>query len=333
MSLPRLAITMGDPAGIGPELCLKLLSHTSLLKKCRLIFIADMAHLKRLDNLNRLRRVRQKNYEVLDLNILGPQRISMGKISAISGRASGAYIDCAVNLARLGLVDGLVTMPINKKSFLLGGWGRKYRGHTEMLADLSGASHAALMLASGPLRAVHVTSHIALKDVSNQLSISKIRTTIELAHQGLRAFGIKKPRIGVSALNPQGGEDGMMGLEERTIISPAIKSALRSGKDVSGPYPADVLWSLVNFQKLDVGVAMYHDQGQIPVKFQAARLSASGAVSPGGVNVTLGLPFVRTSPAHGTAYDIAGSGRANENSVLEAIEIALQIIRTKQRGQ
>ncbi len=293
---------MGDPAGIGPEICRKVLRSSLLQKKCELVLVGD-----------------------LDL----ARKIAKGKPSAVAGRASGEYIQRAVEMTVKGVTQAIVTAPINKKSFLMGGWGKKYKGHTEMLAGLTQSSDVALMLVSGHLRAVHVTSHIALKEVAKNITTNRVQKTIQLAHRALQGLGIKKPRIGVSALNPHGGDDGIMGLEEQRTIRPAIEEEQKSGRDVTGPYSSDVLWPLVDSCKLDVGVAMYHDQGQIAVKLKGFGVDKKGRLAPGGVNITLGLPLVRTSPAHGSAYDIAGKGVASEKSLLEAIDVAIDMVKNR----
>jgi 4-hydroxythreonine-4-phosphate dehydrogenase len=191
-----------------------------------------------------------------------------------------------------------------------------------MLASLARAKNTALMLTDGLLRAVHVTSHVALRDVFKMLTKKKIMNTILLTHAGLVGLGIRRPRIAVCGLNPHAGDGGLFGNEEIRIIAPAVRACRAKGINVKGPLSADTVWPKVACGRYDAGVAMYHDQGQIAVKFQGFRISKKQTLS-GGVNVTLGLPFVRTSPAHGTAYDIAGRGRASERSMIEATAAAL----------
>jgi 4-hydroxythreonine-4-phosphate dehydrogenase len=226
-------------------------------------------------------------------------------------------------------IHAMVTAPINKRSFLMGGWGKKYVGHTEMLAGLTRVTDYALMMVVGRLRAVHVTSHIPLKEVAKSITAARVSATIRLTHHGLRQLGFFKPRIAVCGLNPHAGDGGVLGKEEAGAIFPAVKKCRQNGILVDGPLSADTLWPQVAGGLYDAGVAMYHDQGQIPIKLFGFQFEKGKEVLTRGVNVTLGLPIIRTSVAHGTAYDIAGRGVASEGSLLEAIRMAVAMTKSR----
>ena len=337
MNKPRIAITMGDPAGIGPEVILKALSRRALRQRCEPILFGDLAWLRHTQK-RALKRhaagrlalastsMGKSAIRVVDFGNAAHGAIHFGKESAAAGRASGEYISSAVDAVRHHFADALVTAPINKVSFRLGGWGEQFIGHTEMLAKLTGARDVGLMLIHGPLRAIHVTSHVALKDVAGLITVKRVSAAIRLAHAGVRALGISRPRIAVCGLNPHAGDGGLMGQEEERTIAPAIAACRKDGLRVHGPLAADTVWPLLLGGKFDVGVAMYHDQGQIPVKMHGFRVGKN-ATKSGGVNVTVGLPIIRTSPAHGTAFDLAGKGVASEESFVEAIELAIDMVR------
>ncbi|MBV9080546.1 MAG: 4-hydroxythreonine-4-phosphate dehydrogenase PdxA [Elusimicrobia bacterium] len=299
---------MGDPAGIGPEIVLKALARPEVRRRCSAVVFGDRPWLERT-----ARRLKiPMTFQIHQVGAL-PTKIPIGRPSAAAGRASGEYIAAAVDAVRQGAADAVVTAPINKEAFYLGGWGKHFVGHTEMLAALAGGKSARLMLAHGRLRAVHVTSHIPLKKVAGSLTRAKILETIRVAHAGLKALGIARPRIAVCGLNPHAGDGGVLGNEEARLIAPAVRAARRAGLRADGPLSADVVWPMVKDGRYDAGVAMYHDQGQIAVKLQGIG---------GAVNLTLGLPMIRTSPAHGTAYDLAGRGTASEESMAEALLLA-----------
>ncbi len=336
---------MGNPAGVGPEIVLKAACHTSLFKKIRPFVFGDLIVLKMLQR-GVLRRhwagrlilapvtfqdfLSSENLRfspgilpVVTVSSLTPKtRFRFGCATLWGGKASGDYIEAAVTGALKKRLDAIVTAPISKEALAQGKWGRKFMGHTEMLAQMTGTKRYALMLVAGRLRAIHVTSHIPLRKVAETLTASRVAETIHLADQGTRWLGVARPRIAVCALNPHAGEGGLLGDEERKVIAPAVHQCQSQNLDVEGPFSADTVWPKVQRGDYDVGVAMYHDQGQIPVK-----LAGFG----GGVNITVGLPIVRTSVDHGTAYDIAGKGIASEGSLLEAIRMAAQICDRKDR--
>ncbi len=347
---PYIALTMGDPAGIGPEIILKAAAHPSFSKQALPVVIGSQAILTKAQSRLKNHPARKiiiksvsadslqlKTYPknallVVDLASSVPRTHHVGRLSAWGGRLSGECIRYAIQKTQEGLFGAIVTCPINKQAFRLGGWGRQYPGHTEMLAALTKTRKFALALCCGDFRAIHVTSHIPLKHVSARITRSRVRDTIRLAEAGLKRMGIRKPRIAVCGLNPHAGEGGILGTEERSAIAPAIQQCRREKIDVEGPLPADTIWPHVLQRRYDIGVAMYHDQGQIPLKLVGFQ-NKSRSMEVHGVNVTFGLPLIRTSVAHGTAYDIAGKGSASETSLLEALSLAIKMIQIKKHGR
>jgi 4-hydroxythreonine-4-phosphate dehydrogenase len=320
---PLLGITMGDPAGIGPEVIAKALGRPLAKRLCRPLVIGSpdvLAHAVGAGKLPvKVRRVASLDsplprgvVPVLDplAEPLGPFR--PGRVSKETGAAQALYIKEAVRLALEGAIAGIVTAPINKEAINLAGY--PYPGHTEMLADLTGTKEVGMMIVGGPLRFMFATIHAAVKDVPGLLTPERVERAIRLCHQGLTGlFGIKQPRIAVAALNPHAGEGGLFGTEERTAIGPGIARAHAQGYPSVGPLSADTLIAQSARGKYDAVVAMYHDQGLIPLKLTAFGKS---------VNITVGLPIIRTSVDHGTAYDIVGKGVADEGSLIEAIRLA-----------
>lgn len=331
----KIAITMGDPAGIGPEIIAKMFVKEDLYKYCDVFVIGDIMPMLSAQRKiskkigiklikNDLKIKRQKYIiNLLDLKQVNFNKIITGESSAEAGLASYKYLINTINLAKKKKIDGIVTAPINKHSLHLA--GLKYQGHTEILARFSNTKNYAMMLMSEKLKIVLVTTHMALKNVSKNLNIQKIYEKIEIANKSLKQdFKIKKPRIAVLGLNPHSGEVGAFGKEEIKFITPAIKIAKDKAIDATGPYPPDtIFYKVVNEKTHDAVICMYHDQGLIPLKLLSFDT---------GVNVTLGLPFVRTSPDHGTAYDIAGTGKASCNSILSALKVAYQIVHNRKNG-
>jgi len=346
---PVIGITMGDPTGIGPEIILKALAGESIRRLCYPVIFGDYKYFLKVENFLRrkgclkgkitfsprpcfnsighqINQIRGSAIPFYDLaNIPKKQKLTFGKPTAWGGRASGAFIREAVKAALNGAIDGLVTAPINKLAFKMGGWGKKFAGHTEMLGSLTGTKDFALMMILGPFRVIHVTSHVPLDQVKFLIKKKRIEKTIELANQGVKALGIASPKIAVSGLNPHAGENGILGREELDEISPAIISSRKKGLRVKGPFPPDIIWPLVLNGAYDIGVAMYHEQGQIPLKILSFRTNSEN-LEPGKlVNITVGIPIIRTSVGHGTAYDIAGKGLADDSSLREAIKVACQL--------
>ncbi|MDD5773122.1 MAG: 4-hydroxythreonine-4-phosphate dehydrogenase PdxA [bacterium] len=314
MGKPVIGITMGDPAGIGPEIIGKILLNKNINRICVPLVIGD----KRFFVVGANGRSPLCKINIIDLKNADPKKIPVGKISAQAGKASIEYIDKAVELIRKGDIQAMVTAPINKESVSLA--GLKFPGHTEYLAHLTKTKKFAMMLAGGKIRVVLVTTHMALRDVARNITADKIYEKISIANAGLtKWFGKKKPLIAVCSLNPHGGEGGLFGGEEAEFIEPAIKKAKKENIRVEGPFASDTLFVKANQGMYDAVIVMYHDQGLIPLKM---------ASFGNAVNITLGLPFIRTSVDHGTAFDIAGKGIAGTGSMEAAIKLATQMVKS-----
>ncbi|MFO0731834.1 MAG: 4-hydroxythreonine-4-phosphate dehydrogenase PdxA [Nitrospiraceae bacterium] len=330
--LPLLGLTMGDPAGIGPEVIAKALADRALGRLCRPVVIGSRSVMERTITSLKLR-LRVVDGERALTSMLGPgqvavldpletplQDFAMGVAAAETGAASVAFIKKGVELAMTGRIGGIVTAPINKEAMNMAGY--HYPGHTEFLGDLTRSPEMGMMIVGGPLKIMFTTTHVAIRDLSPMLTTERIAKAIRLAHLGLtRYFGIATPKIGVAALNPHAGEHGLFGDEESTRVAPAVQQARAAGIDASDPQPADTLFGKAARGLYDGIVAMYHDQGLIPLK-----LVAFGTC----VNLTVGLPIIRTSVDHGTAYDIAGKGIAEHGSLLEAVKVAARLARSWQ---
>jgi len=312
-----LAITMGDPAGIGPEIIAKFFAAGV---SAPAIVIGDAGCLERaIKSLSLPLKVQtiqtpiEARYAPDVLNVLVksslPADLPLGRVDARAGQAAYDFITTAIDLALGGQIAGIVTAPIHKEA--LKAAGIPYPGHTEILAERSGTSDFAMMLANDELRIILVTIHVALKSVPDLITKARVLKTITLAHAACRAYGINEPRIAVAGLNPHAGEGGLFGHEEETDIIPAINEAQAKGMKVSGPFAGDTIFMRARRGEFDIVVAQYHDQGLIPVKYMGIEQ---------GVNVTIGLPFIRTSVDHGTAFDIAGQGIADASSLAYAFE-------------
>lgn len=330
--LPLLGITMGDPAGIGPEVIAKAVAGRRLRNVCHPIVIGSFPVMEQTIKALKLKlkalRVdrherqpwREGTVAVLDPLEQPLKRFRQGVAAAATGAASVAFINKGVELAQIGCIDGIVTAPINKEAINMAGC--RYPGHTELLADLTRAKESGMMIIGGPLRIMFVTTHVAIKDLPSLLTRAKIEKAIRLAQLALtQLFGIKKPKIGIAALNPHAGEHGLFGNEESRVIIPATRAAQARGILASNPLPADTLFGKAARGEYDGVVALYHDQGLIPLK-----LLAFGTC----VNLTVGLPIIRTSVDHGTAFDIVGKGLADPGSLLEAITLAATITKVRQ---
>jgi len=317
-----LAITMGDASGIGPEIVAKALAgggEPAVVFGSHLV-MADIVSRLGLDVAVRfIQDPEEAQPRPGVIEVVETTRITelppLGQVSAISGQASFDAIVAAIAAARSGKVGGIVTAPINKEA--MASAGIRYPGHTEILADYGGAKRVAMMLANDDIRTVLVTIHTSLRKAIEQADFEAQMSAIRLAHLGGKALGIAAPRIAVAGLNPHAGEGGLFGDEEIRIIAPAIEAARAEGITVSGPYPGDTVFMLARKGRFDVVVAQYHDQGLIPVKYLGLEK---------GVNITLGLPFVRTSPDHGTAFDIAGKGIADHASLETALAYAKRLV-------
>ncbi len=324
LSRPILGITMGDPAGIGPEITIRSLSSVDIYRCCRPVVVGDSKVLvqeKKAYDLKPEIRILQSvsdagfeygTIDLLDLDNVDIERLKMGEVQAMAGRAAYEYIEEGVKLALKGEIHGLVTAPINKEALNKAGY--PFAGHTEILAELTGTRCYAMMLVTEKLKVVHVTTHIPLSKVARQITKDRVLETILLADQAMKMLGESRPRIGVAGLNPHSSDGGLFGNEEETKIKPAIAEARKRGLNVDGPVSADTLFMKAVGNVYDVTIAMYHDQGHIPVKLLGFEA---------GVNMTLGLPIIRTSVDHGTAFRHARKRiGANPNSLIEAIKIA-----------
>src|SRR5262249_25054463 len=333
MTHSHLAITMGDPAGIGPEIivksCEKLRGRIDA-GDLRLLIIGSGAALKNAAaqmgttlNVPEIGATDAEwpNLAFLQADVEG-KAIRPGVLSADGGRFAFKAVELGVRLATAGRIAGIVTAPLNKEALNKAGY--HYAGHTEMLAELTGVRGSVMMLVHGNMRVSHVTTHVALEEVPKRLTPERLRFVIELTDQVVRDLGVALPRIAVAALNPHAGEGGLFGRQDLEISKPTIDRAGADGFDVAGPIPGDTVFVKLRAGQYDAVVAMYHDQGHIPVKLLGFEVDpATGTWTElSGVNITLGLPIVRTSVDHGTAFDIAGRGIANERSLIEAIEVA-----------
>jgi 4-hydroxythreonine-4-phosphate dehydrogenase len=334
---PIIGITMGDPAGIGSEIIAKALNGQEVYETCRPVVIGDKFAMEDaikiagLDlKVRTIDNIKDASYnhgviDVYDLNNLKLEKIPYGKVNADCGRAAGEYIEKGIQLAMDREISAIVTGPINKEAFDLGGYGKKYRGHTEMLAGLTNSKNVSMMLASGNLRVIHVTTHVSMRQAVDLIKKERVYQTILKAHEACQFLGIESPRIGVCGLNPHAGESGIMGHEEVEEIIPAIEQARAEGFNVEGPIPGDTIYPRGRTGTIDVIVAMYHDQGHIPVKLMGFLWDGAAWSSVSGVNITIGLPIIRVSVDHGTAFGKAGKGTANERSMLDSIEYAIKI--------
>jgi 4-hydroxythreonine-4-phosphate dehydrogenase len=310
--LPKIAITMGDAAGVGPEIIVKALAHHELRQICQPIVIGDRARLKQAAKLTSTHL--SESTPIVDLRLI-PSDLPWGKLSAIAGEGAYRYIERATAMAVAGEVGAICTGPINKEA--LHAAGHKFPGHTELLAKLTNTAEVSMMLTAPGLRVIHVTAHIGLLDAVVKIDAGLVERTIARGHAVLVKAGIPNPRIAVCGINPHAGENGLFGRgEEAAKIVPAIDACRAQGWDVQGPLPADTLFFRARRGDFDLVVAMYHDQGHGPVKVLG--LDA-------GVNITVGLPVIRTSVDHGTAFDIAGKGIADERSMLEALRQAAEL--------
>jgi 4-hydroxythreonine-4-phosphate dehydrogenase len=326
MYRPIIAITMGDASGVGPEIIMKSLAAKDLYAQCRPLVIGDVNRLREAGELvgstlklHAIEDVKAANYEYgvvecIDVGLIPPHH-PFGQLSALCGHAAYCYIERAVQLALREEIDAICTAPLNKEALHAG--GHIFPGHTEMLAQLTNTPEVSMMLVAPNLRVIHVTTHIGLLDAIRKIEPGLVERTIARGHETLVRAGIANPRIGVCGINPHAGENGLFGHgEEEEKIIPAVKAQQALGRHVEGPLPADTLFYRAARGDFDLVVAMYHDQGHGPVKVMGLEA---------GVNITVGLPVIRTSVDHGTAFDIAGKGIADEGSMLEAMRQAITL--------
>ena len=308
---PSIAVTMGDPAGVGPEIILKALSDEQTLALGRWIVVGDRWVLDETARSLGIPYLRQDDaLSVRDLGILKREELVPGQVSAACGRAAVEYVRLATELCLSGEADAMVTAPLNKEAVVMS--GRPFSGHTEYIAELCGVTDSRMLLASERLRVVHVTTHVPLRRAC-QLEVGRILRTIELGYEAARGLGLEQPRIGVCGLNPHAGEHGLFGNEDEEVIRPAIEAARDKGIACEGPLAPDTTFLKAARGAYDLVVAMYHDQGHIPMKLLDFERT---------VNVSLGLPIIRTSVDHGTAFDIAGKNQADPTNMKAAMKLA-----------
>jgi 4-phospho-D-threonate 3-dehydrogenase / 4-phospho-D-erythronate 3-dehydrogenase len=331
---PILGITMGDAAGIGPELILKAFRSADLYGACRPLVIGSVAVMERYRDLFgsplRFRSVREPSQaeyrpgtlDVLDIGLVDAKKLEIGVVAAEPGNAAVAYTKEAGRLAMEGAIEAIVSAPLNKEAMRLA--GHKYEGQTEILGELTGATRYGMILILGSLRVMMLTTHMSLRKACDAVTKEKVLSMIELADQTLRGFGIREPRIGVAGLNPHAGEGGLFGTEEVEGSQPAVEEAVRRGIKAIGPVPADVIFVKAKEGAYDLVLAMYHDQANM-----AAKLLGFGEVT----TLLAGLPIIRTSVGHGTAFDIAGKNIAGEDNFVRALRAAAEFALLKRGGK
>lgn len=335
--LPKLAITMGDPAGIGPEIIVKALGLEETYKKCKPLVIGDAKIMemavRQLDanlTVNAISNVSNAKFEygtidVFDLNCIDISSFRQGVVQKQCGNAAFQYVVKAIDLAMNKEVDGTVTAPLNKEALNLS--GHHFDGHTEIYAHFTGTKKYAMLLADKFLRVIHVSTHVPLRVACDRVKKDRIIEVTELITDACRQFGIEQPRIGIAGLNPHASDGGLFGYEEEKEIIPAVNELTDRGFNVIGPVPPDSLFAKARCGQFDGCVAMYHDQGHIPFKvcgFQWNQTTGK-MESAEGVNITLGLPIIRVSVDHGTAFDVAGKGIASPSAMLLSIDYATKM--------
>lgn len=334
---PIIGITMGDPAGIGPEIIIKSLSNPAVYEDCNPLVFADMGVMraalqicKSEMKLHPVSNVKDALFQfgsidVFDMANVDFAALEYGKVSPMAGNAAFESIHKVIDLALSGEIDATVTAPINKESLNLA--GHHFSGHTEIYAHFTDTKKYAMLLADDALRVIHATTHVPLRKACDLITKERVLDVIKLLDDACKQFGIANPRIGVAGLNPHAGDGGLFGTEDEEQIAPAVKSAQEAGYHVEGPVPPDTLFSKAIQGKYDGCVAMYHDQGHIPFKLVGFKWNneTQSMDSVKGVNITLGLPIIRTSVDHGTAFEIAGKGIASEDAMTIAIEYAVKM--------
>jgi 4-hydroxythreonine-4-phosphate dehydrogenase len=327
-----LAITMGDAAGSGPEIITKALAEPEVRKLCRPVVIGDAEAMKEaftftkapgeVKAINKLAEARFQDgvVEVIDLHNIELDKLIRGRVDPMAGKAAYDYIKLVTEISLTREADAIVTSAINKEALNKAGY--HYDGHTQLLAELCGVSNVAMMLVTGNLRVSHVSTHVSLKEAIERVRPPRILTVLGLTSDAVKQMGIAEPRIAVAGLNPHSGEGGLFGDEEVKYIAPAIEEAKSQGMNVVGPLPPDSAFLRAHEGQFDAAIAMYHDQGHIAVKMLGITF---------GVNVTLGLPIIRTSVDHGTNFGKAGKGTADPTSLVEAIKLASVMVRNRKR--
>lgn len=319
---PILGFTIGDPSGAGPEICIKALNKPEVTEICRPVLYGDEKVIRRAMKIvpprMDLRIIREPaEYQDGFMNLISldnmPDHWDYAKVQASCGKAAFEFIVRAVEDAKAKKIEGVVTGPINKEA--MNAAGIHYAGMTEIFADLTGTKDYAMLLTGGPLKVIHVSTHVSMKQAIERVKKDRVLRVIRLAHQAMRELGVEKPRIGVAGLNAHAGENGLFGDEELKEVIPAIEAARKEGLEVTGPVPPDTVFLKAVNGMFDIVVVMYHDQGHIPLKLLDFM---------GGVNVTVGIPILRTSVDHGTVFGKAGKGTADESSMIKAVQLAVQ---------
>lgn len=339
-----LGITMGDPAGIGPEISVKALADGKLYELCRPLIVGDACVMRdalqitghgKLE-IHPVHSVEEAYFrpgviDVYDMQLVDRERLQRGQVSAMAGEAAFQYVKQVIELALAQKVDGTITNAISKEAIRLA--GHPFSGHTEIYAEYTGTRRYTMMLAHEGLRVVHVSTHVSLREACDRVKRDRILEVIQIADQACRDLGIAHPRIGVAGLNPHSGENGLFGTEEIQEILPAIEAARAEGIEAEGPVPPDTVFSKARGGWYDIVVAMYHDQGHIPLKVVGFVYDQKESrwESVAGVNVTLGLPIVRVSVDHGTAFDQAGRGTASEQSLTNAIQYGIRLAKSNKK--
>ena len=331
MDAPSIAVTMGDPAGIGPEIVAKAFAEVG--RDRRALVVGDPAILERAAKLlglelgvEEISEPEEAAFEPGAVDVLAvgevPNELPFGELDARAGDAAFRYVERATELASAGRVGAIATAPLNKEAMHLA--GHKYPGHTEILANLTGTEDYAMMLVTDELNVIHVSTHVSLREAIERVMPERELAVIRLAHASLRKLGVESPKVAVAGLNPHAGENGLFGTEDAERIAPAVERAREEGIDASGPWPPDTVFMRARRGAFDIVVVQYHDQGHIPVKLMGFDT---------GVNVTVGLPFFRTSVDHGTAFDIAGTGKAEHASMRAAIDLARRLSAAEDRAE
>lgn len=337
----KIAITMGDPAGIGAEIIVKALSHIEIYKKCIPVVVGDRAVLEDILDICKLPLELNEIVDIdkaegkfgkidfINLKLFQENSWEYKKNSAECGKASFEYIIHAIDLAMKDKAKAVITAPINKKSLRMA--GIPYDGHTEIFAKYTGTKNFAMLLASQSLHVIHVSTHCALKEACEKVKKQRVYEVIKLADRGMRELGYTNPKIVVSGLNPHSSENGLFGEEEEKEIMPAIEMARKEGIQVDGPEPPDTVFVKCQGGQYDIVVAMYHDQGHIPLKLNGFKydIQKNKYESVSGINCTIGLPIIRSSVDHGTAFGKAGEGRANEESMMDAIFAGIKMVENR----
>lgn len=341
MALPIVSISMGDPAGIGPEITVMALSEPSVYQRCRPMVVGDAGVMAKAVELlhaglkiNAIHEVKAARFEygtidVYDLANVDVDKLEYGVVSAMCGHAAFEAVRTNIELALRHEVDATVTAPINKEAIHVA--GHNFSGHTEIYAHFTNTKNYAMLLADESLRVIHVSTHVSLREACDRAKKERVLNVIGLLHDACLQFGIEHPRLAVAGLNPHSGENGLFGREEIDEIIPAIEAARAKGYEVEGPVPPDTIFAKAVQGKFDGCVAMYHDQGHIPFKLVGFKWNNEKQKmdSVKGVNITLGLPIIRTSVDHGTAFEIAGRGIASPDAMLISIDYALKMAQNR----